>query len=224
MRLLIISDIHGQMDNVRRLTSVLKGIELVLIAGDITTFGGAAHAAAILEPLLSQSVPVLAVPGNCDTEGVDQYLESEQISLQGRSIQVGGYLFVGAGGSLPCPGTTPNECRDSHFETILSKALYRNEANSSFSVSKKMILMTHQPAFGTAVDTVAGRSTGSPSIRRFIETHQPVLAVSGHIHEAFGTDQIGSTILVNPGPLKQGRYATVDIKADSVVPQLHTLD
>ncbi|HML75130.1 MAG TPA: metallophosphoesterase family protein [Anaerohalosphaeraceae bacterium] len=224
MRLLIISDIHGQVDKVKRLSSALKGIELVLIAGDITTFGGADHAAAVLEPLLSQSVPVLAVPGNCDPEGVSQYLESKQISLQGRTLQQGGYLFVGAGGSLPCPGLTPNECNDSFFETILCKALYRNEANSAFSVSKRLILVTHQPAFGTAVDTVAGRSTGSPSIRRFIETHQPVLAVSGHIHEAFGTDRIGLTVLVNPGPLKQGRYATVDIKADSVVPQLHTLD
>lgn len=224
MRLLIISDIHGQVDKVKRLSSALKGIELVLIAGDITTFGGADHAAAVLEPLLSLSVPVLAVPGNCDPEGVSQYLESKQISLQARTLQQGGYLFVGAGGSLPCPGLTPNECNDSFFETILCKALFRNEANSAFSVSKRLILVTHQPAFGTAVDTVAGRSTGSPSIRRFIETHQPVLAVSGHIHEAFGTDRIGSTVLVNPGPLKLGRYATVDIKADSVVPQLHTLD
>lgn len=224
MRLLIISDIHGQVDKVKRLSSALKGIELVLIAGDITTFGEADHAAAVLEPLLSQPAPVLAVPGNCDPEGVSQYLESKQISLQGRTLQQGGYLFVGAGGSLPCPGLTPNECNDSFFETILCKALHRNEANSAFSGSKRLILVTHQPAFGTAVDTVEGRSTGSSSIRRFIETHQPVLAVSGHIHEAFGTDQIGTTVLINPGPLKQGRYATVDIKADSVVPQLHTLD
>ncbi|MBN2514169.1 MAG: metallophosphoesterase family protein, partial [Sedimentisphaerales bacterium] len=189
-----------------------------------TTFGEADHAASVLDPLLSQPVPVLAVPGNCDPEGVSQYLESKQISLHGRALQQGGYLFVGAGGSLPCPGLTPNECKDDFFETILSKALQLNEANSAFSASKRLILVTHQPAFGTAVDTVAGRSTGSPSIRRFIETYRPLLAVSGHIHEAFGIDRIGPTTLVNPGPLKQGRYATVDLKADSVSPHLYTLD
>ncbi|MEN6308432.1 MAG: metallophosphoesterase [Anaerohalosphaeraceae bacterium] len=223
MRILLISDIHGRVDRVNMLFSLLKGIDLVLIAGDMTNFGGADHAAAVLEPLLAQSVPVLAVAGNCDPEGVSQYLDAKQISLQGRTVRQGGCVFVGAGGSLPCPGLTPNECGDSFFETILSKALYPNEANSAVFEAQRLILVTHQPAFGTAVDTVGGRSTGSPSIRRFIEIHQPILAVSGHIHEAFGLDRIGSTVLVIPGPLKQGRYATVDIGSNSVLPQLHRL-
>jgi hypothetical protein len=49
------------------------------------------------------------------------------------------------------------------------------------------------------------------------------LAVSGHIHEAYGTDQIGSTLLVNPGPFRNGRYATIDINGDTAVAKLHWL-
>jgi hypothetical protein len=87
-----------------------------------------------------------------------------------------------------------------------------------------LIVVSHQPAFGTQVDSVGGRNTGSPAIRKFIETHQPILAVSGHIHEAFGTDRIGRTTLINPGPLKEGRYAIVDINCDNIQTKLCLID
>jgi Icc-related predicted phosphoesterase len=76
---------------------------------------------------------------------------------------------------------------------------------------KTLILVTHQPAWNTKLDTASDRHTGSRAIRGFIETHQPVLAVSGHMHEAYGTDRIGPTTLVNPGPWRNSRYAVADL-------------
>jgi Icc-related predicted phosphoesterase len=52
---------------------------------------------------------------------------------------------------------------------------------------------------------------GSPLIRSFIEARQPLLVVSGHIHESFAIDTIGSSTLVNPGSLAEGRYAVAEI-------------
>ena len=87
-----------------------------------------------------------------------------------------------------------------------------------------MVLVTHQPAWGTDVDLQAStRHVGSRSVRLFIEDYQPILAVSGHIHEAYGTDLIGSTLLVNPGPFRNGRYATIDIDGDTATAKLHWL-
>jgi len=39
-----------------------------------------------------------------------------------------------------------------------------------------------------------------------LERMQPVLCVTGHIHEGRGMDSIGRTRVVNPGPLSRGGY------------------
>ncbi len=50
---------------------------------------------------------------------------------------------------------------------------------------------------------------GSIAVRKFIETYEPQLCLTGHIHEAAGTDKIGKTIIINPGMLKDGGYIEV---------------
>ncbi len=69
----------------------------------------------------------------------------------------------------------------------------------------RTIYVMHSPPFQTELDQIGGgRSTGSRSIRRFIEKTQPLLTLHGHIHEApeiSGSymDRIGKTLSVNPG-------------------------
>ena len=216
MRILLIADIHARANVVERLMARITGIDCILVAGDITHFGGYAEAAKVIEPILAREIPVLSVGGNCDTEGVEEYLTDKKINLHGRCVRRGGLVFVGVGGSLPCQRTTPREYGDNILETVLSKALWQAKETSSDGQASPLVVVTHQSAFGTKVDSADGRYTGSPAIRRFIEIHQPILAVSGHIHEAFGTDAIGKTILVNPGPLREGRYAIVELQGTQV--------
>ena len=40
---------------------------------------------------------------------------------------------------------------------------------------------------------------GSTAVRTAIETHQPPLALHGHIHESRGAVKIGRTLCLNPG-------------------------
>lgn len=40
---------------------------------------------------------------------------------------------------------------------------------------------------------------GSKSVRKGVETYQPLLGLHGHIHEAKGFSRIGRTICFNPG-------------------------
>jgi Icc-related predicted phosphoesterase len=40
---------------------------------------------------------------------------------------------------------------------------------------------------------------GSKAVRKAIETHQPLLGLHGHIHEAKGASKIGRTLCINPG-------------------------
>lgn len=63
----------------------------------------------------------------------------------------------------------------------------------------------HTPPFNTALDTMPrGRHPGSKALRSFIETHQPLLTLHGHIHEAPQMSgqfvvRIGETWCANPG-------------------------
>ena len=74
-----------------------------------------------------------------------------------------------------------------------------------------MILMTHAPSYGTLDQIPSGQSVGSPAIKDIVGRYHPILAMSGHIHEAIGVVEKDGTTFVNPGPAKDGRMAIIDI-------------
>ncbi len=120
---------------------------------------------------------------------------------------IDGVNFLGVGGSLPCPGMTPNEFSDGDFEGFLA------EAASDLRPDAPVILVSHQPPRNTVTDLAGiGRHVGSISVRAFIETVQPLVCFTGHIHEGRGMDCIGRTKVVNPGPLWTGSYAYARVR------------
>lgn len=61
------------------------------------------------------------------------------------------------------------------------------------------------------------RPVGSVAVKRYIEERQPILSIHGHIHEDRGIDIVGDTIVVNPGPLKDGYYAEAELNGAKAV-------
>ncbi len=206
MKLLTLSDIHGHTKQIPLLANAVKDCDAIVLAGDITDFGGADQARSVLSALSAFGKPVLGVSGNCDSPQVDAILGKQGGSLIHNPVEMNGLVFVGFSYAASAGAVLPNE------------------PISRLPSQKPMVLVTHQPAWGTDVDLQAStRHKGSRSVRSFIEDYQPLVAVSGHIHEACGTDQIGSTLLVNPGPFRNGRYATIDISGDTAVARLYWL-
>ena len=206
MRLMALADIHGVIECIPLLADAAKDCDAVILAGDITDFGGADQARSVLSALDAFEKPLLGVSGNCDPPQVDDFLKQQGGGLIHAAVEINGLVFVGFSYEASMGTVVPNE-------PILQGPS-----------QKPMVLVTHQPAWGTTVDLQAStRHKGSPLVRSFIEDHQPILAVSGHIHEACGTDQIGSTLLVNPGPFRNGRYAIIDINGDTAQATLHWL-
>ena len=74
---------------------------------------------------------------------------------------------------------------------------------------KKTIYIMHSPPFGTRLDLIRGGiPAGSRSIKTFIEKHQPLLTLHGHIHESpeisgSYADWIGESLAINPGQSSQ---------------------
>ncbi len=214
--ILILSDIHGSSHIIDFLHNEIPQIDIIAIAGDFTTFGGYHVVEPILSTLHRLNAPIVAVCGNCDLPEINDLMIEQGISVDGRTRTIHSVTFVGLGGSLPCPGHTPNETEDQQFGEGLKQAL-----GSWKGSSEQLIVLTHQPAYGTTLDLTGHlRHTGSRALRRFIEMHRPILAISGHIHEARGIDHIGPTTLVNPGPFKAGYYAIAQIEGPEVRVQL----
>jgi Icc-related predicted phosphoesterase len=203
--IIALADIHADLTHLPQIAEHLSTADLVLLAGDITNFGDWRQTERIISEIRSYNRHILAVPGNCDRPDVNDYLESENISLDHNCIAAAGVSFIGLGGSLPCHGSTPNEMLDNNFTNSLTALEELVPADNKF------VLVTHEPAVNTTIDLSDGKHIGSAAIRRFIEKTQPLLAVSGHTHQSPGTDRIGRTTLVNPGPLKDARYAIIEL-------------
>ncbi|MFC1762644.1 metallophosphoesterase [Planctomycetota bacterium] len=217
MQLMILSDIHGTMDFLPQVIKPMAEADLVVVAGDITTFGDAEKSRSVIESLASVNPRILAVSGNCDLADMDPYLAERGMGLHATCQQVDGIDFMGVSGSLPSPGSTPNELGESRFLQHLEKALKQREPGS-----RPLVLVSHQPAYGTSLDRAGGGGhTGSTALRDFIDRERPILAVSGHIHESSGTDRLDDCTLVNPGPFKFGDYACAEITNGSVSVHCH---
>jgi len=202
-----VTDIHGEVGCIDRVKAELASADVVLVAGDLASFGAARRdAAPIVDAIRAHNANVLAVAGNCDDPDVEQYLLDEGIGLHGTHRVIDGVAFLGCGGSRRNWGATPNE----HSEDVLAGFL--DAAAAGLDPDMPAVLVCHQPPLGTAVDRVpSGQHVGSRAVRAFIETFKPLLCLSGHIHESVGTDRLGNTQLVNPGPLYDGGYAYAEV-------------
>jgi hypothetical protein len=205
------SDIHGRLPGKDRLADITENADLVLLAGDITHFGGKAEARAVLAPFLEQSVRVRAVSGNCDHPDVDAYLNQQRVNLHGRGEMIDGIGWMGLGGSLITPFKTPNELSEAEIRLVLKRGINDIEQGTP------LVLVSHQPPFQTSCDCLfSGAHVGSFAVREFIETCQPLVCFTGHIHESSGMDKIGRTHIINPGQLGRGGYAYAEIRDGNV--------
>ena len=205
MKFLLISDGHGAIDNLRALSAVAKGVDAVLFAGDFAAFNKPQTGQSFLEELKLLHNNIYSVLGNCDEPTFIEKLKECTINVQSEVKQFLDFMIVGSGGASKFTGATPNERTDEELAGDLTSCYEKKEGDN-------LILITHNPAHKLKVDKVAPLvHVGSPLIRAFIEKTQPVLAISGHIHEAYGVDRVGDTLVVNPGALCDGRFAIAEI-------------
>jgi Icc-related predicted phosphoesterase len=58
MRVVAVTDVHGRINQAKKLASTVDDFDVLVIAGDITNFSGAETARRILEPLLELKTPL----------------------------------------------------------------------------------------------------------------------------------------------------------------------
>jgi Icc-related predicted phosphoesterase len=185
MKLLCLSDIHGEASGLRAiLPDAAQGADMVILAGDLTHLGGYAEAEALLAPLFDVGVRMLAVAGNMEYDGVRRYIGEKKIDIH-----------------------SPWELADEEARPLLSAGL------AAIAEAPFKVLVSHAPPRGTRLDrSFLGQHVGSQAVRDFLDGGAVDLCICGHIHEAAGEEKIGKTLCVNLGPFKNGKYAVLVIQ------------
>ncbi len=211
MKIIALPDLHNGVSSLPQIGQALAEVDLVLLAGDLTDGGSAAHAERVIRMVRKYNSSILAVPGNWDRPAVEAYLTQEGINLHRRHVLIDHLAFIGIGAALPGPIRTPNECEEHEFERFFE------EATCDLDPGIPKILVCHQPPYNTRNDLTQGSAhAGSQAVRQFIERSQPWICFTGHIHEGNGIDRIGETRVINPGPLWQGQYAYAEVTPQGV--------
>jgi len=216
MEILIISDIHSDLENLMEYIDklALLNFDVIVFPGDFSDvppkgFSSIDISKIIIEELKTLKKPILALPGNWDKD-VIELLEKEGISLHGHGKVIENIGFYGFGGAKT-PFGTLFEPSEKEIENGLKKA-FKEIENTKIKVQ-----VTHAPPFGTKLDIVySGAHVGSEAVRKAIETYKPVLAISAHIHEARGVDELNGTKLINSGRFPEGYCGLASIKNEKV--------
>lgn len=225
MNILVMGDVHGDIENVIELLDkvAMLDFDCIVYSGDFTDFGislkgfkSTEVVELLLEEIGSLGKPVLAIPGNHDRDIIPM-LEKKGVSLHGRGKIIDGLGFYGFGGAKT-PFGTPFEPSEKEIKEGL-EAGYRE-----IEKAKMKIQVTHIPPVGTKLDVVyTGAHTGSQAVRDFIESKHPIVAISAHIHEARGLDEIGNTKLINPGRFPEGYCGMISIGKEGVTTKIINL-
>ena len=167
--------------------------------------------------------PIYGVPGNMDapegrylTCSLSEHGGVSPLEVVHRSLaRCGEYVISGLGGQI-------TEADRSEFLVLQFPCWEALHHFRLFEfVEGPRIMVLHTPPIGEVVDRDNGGHKGSQVVNELIHTWRPKIAVCGHAHDAQGSEMIASTFVVNPGALKSGHYAIVDL--DKLEAELLTL-
>jgi Icc-related predicted phosphoesterase len=164
------------------------------------------------EKLVPKGITLYFMPGNDDPYVIDSVIAEFQ-HVRNPDGQVfwldEHHEFAGISNA----NMTPWKCARDVEEDVLAERL--EKLASQLSHPERAVLAIHVPPYDSQIDvcpeldenlkikTMGGqvlmKPVGSTSVRKFIETVQPMLTLHGHIHEAAGHIRIGRTLAINPG-------------------------
>ena len=138
----------------------------------------------------------------------------EGLSVDGSSMTIiaGDEVLtvLGSGGALVHTGLTPYERREAElvgaFENAMKHLDYRKDQHPLVA------MLSHHPPYDLEADLRHGSHTGSRGLRHLLDALKPQIWLCGHIHEARSISRSGSTVIVNPGPLREGYYAIIEAR------------
>ena len=192
MKILVVSDEEDQYLWDFYTPGRLKGIDLILSAGDLK-----AEYLSFLVTMANR--PLLYVHGNHDGSYAQRPPEGCQC-IDGKLVTVGGLRILGLGGSALYNGG-PHQ----YTEKQMRRRIHRLRLKLALAGGVDIVL-THAPVRGFGdEDNMTHR--GFEAFLPLLDQYQPQYLVHGHIHQRYGANrprchQYGKTTIINA----TGRY------------------
>jgi len=197
MKLLAFSDLHGEEAALESLQRIAPDFDHVLICGDIS------RSVSFAEDVLKAFPNAFVIPGNWDSEQVNNVLASSKQWIHGKRVKLtAGINIAGFGYSPPTPFGTFGEMSEQDIYSGMAK----------LKLDSSTLLMLHSPPKGHFDEGLLGRHIGSESILKMITEKKPLAAFFGHAHEHEGTAKLGQTTLVKLPPANGMRACSVSVK------------
>ncbi|MCA3749365.1 MAG: metallophosphoesterase [Rubrobacter sp.] len=221
-RVVAASGVGGDVERVERLLGEARerhGADAVVLLGDLSARGEAEEYAGLLRALGEANLPAFYVPGPGDAP-LGRYLREAYNAeivfpflhgVHGSFAFGPGYvLFAGMGGEV-VDGAHPGREEEWRLRYPAWEAEYRLKVLHELRDYQRVFLLGTPPAhkgFGEG---------GSQTLAELVKTHSPRVAFVGG--EGFAREELGTSLVVSPGALSEGRYAVVGIMGREAEPQ-----
>lgn len=206
MRLLLVSDLHYSLPLFDWVVEVAGDFDVVVMAGDhldlASLVDGRAQAAVVKKYFerIQAKTRLLICSGNHDLDSRNAAGEKMAKWLLGSRNK--GVLSDGE--SLAIDGTLFTMC--AWWDGPVTQAgIGEQLAKAAKERRERWIWIYHAPPASSPVAWAGQRSYGDEALRKWIETYQPDIVMSGHVHEApyvadgSWVDRIGDTWIFNTG-------------------------
>ena len=164
------------------------------------------------EKLKGANVTCYMMPGNDDPPQVSEILSASGVvvNVDEKCVQLDeDHEMISLGYSNPTPWNT---IREQGEDQLMEKM---EAIATCVKMPQNLVVNFHAPPYDSQLDSAPELTAdfrlhtqmgqpilipvGSKSVRTFIEKHQPLLGLHGHVHESAGMAHIGRTLCINPG-------------------------
>jgi putative phosphoesterase len=249
MKILAISDIHGNQEVLEKLKDIVstEGPDLIVFSGDIVKgkVRGTEWFDSLKqnrEPVWHNGIkaeeeedlafyqlffskvnelgpPVLCVPGNMDAPKERYGAVVSDVMEKYENIHVIHNSEFRYNGFV-FRGFGGEVTEDVREDEFVHVYKRIDVKNHIMSEGENVILVTHSPPVGERVSKEGTKEKGSPVVNDIVERTKAIMVFCGHAHEP-DVERIHGAYVINPGPLKGQSYAIVDVDEEEHIDIKH---
>jgi uncharacterized protein len=204
---------RGQSEEVERLLEAARedGVEALALLGDLGTEGVVREYARLLRTVGRANLPAFYVPGPGDAPFGKYLREAHNTEMVFPSVHGVHGTFAFAPGYLIFAGIGGEVADDpSHEREELERLSYPGwEVEYRLKILRELKDYQKVFLFGTPPAHQGLHEGGSEILAELVKTYSPRLVLTSG--ESFRREHLGTSLVVAPGRLSEGKYALVDL-------------